>query len=213
MFDARVIVMTLHPYIVWTHESCRPSLSLTRCTVRIFKIDATIRNGFPKCICGASPPQTGRLLPQIRRLLPRTGKFFSEERWARTHISFWNTVRLRLRIFRIRVKAFRVCVCLRILDQWRKGFRIVASILKMRTVWNKASNRRIHVAIFLDMYTDMPTFIQKPTCPSFCLSLSYSFSLFLLSWSPCTASSASGDEPGAGNNSCSEPWLPSVGCS
>jgi len=40
-------------------------------TVRVFEIGAVIWNDFPKCICGTSPPQTGRLLPQIRRLLPR----------------------------------------------------------------------------------------------------------------------------------------------
>ena len=66
-------------------------------TVRVFKIDAAIRNAFPKYVCGATPPQTGRLLPKIGRLLPRIGKFFpknrkasSEERWVRTHISFRN---------------------------------------------------------------------------------------------------------------------------
>jgi len=42
------------------------------CTVRVFKIDAAIQNAFPKCICGMTLPQTGRLLPRI-------GKFFSEE--------------------------------------------------------------------------------------------------------------------------------------
>jgi len=52
--------------------------STTRGTVRVFKIDAAIRNAFPKCICSASPPQTRRLLPQIGRLLPRIGKFFEE---------------------------------------------------------------------------------------------------------------------------------------
>jgi len=36
------------------------------------KIDAAIWNVFPKCVCSATPPQT-------RRLLPRFGKFFSEE--------------------------------------------------------------------------------------------------------------------------------------
>jgi len=41
-------------------------------TVRVFKIDAVIRNAFPKCVRGATPSQTGRLLPRI-------GKFFSEE--------------------------------------------------------------------------------------------------------------------------------------
>ena len=79
-------------------------------TVRVFKIDAAIRNAFPKCVCGATPLQTRRLLPKIGRLLPRIGKFFlknrkasSEERWVRTHISFRNAVQLRLRIFRVRV--------------------------------------------------------------------------------------------------------------
>ena len=46
------------------------------CTVRVFKIDAAIRNAFLKCICGASLPQIGRLLLQTGRLLPRIGKFF-----------------------------------------------------------------------------------------------------------------------------------------
>jgi len=61
-------------------------------TVCVFKIDATIRNAFPKCICGATPPQTRRLLPKIGRLLPRIWKFFpknrkasSKERLVRTH--------------------------------------------------------------------------------------------------------------------------------
>ena len=47
--------------------------------------------------------QTGRLLLQIRRLLPRIEKFFSkevegfsEELRVRTHISFQNAVQLRL---------------------------------------------------------------------------------------------------------------------
>ena len=43
-------------------------------TVRVFKIDAAIWNAFPKCVCGATPPQTGRLLPKIRGLLPRIGR-------------------------------------------------------------------------------------------------------------------------------------------
>jgi len=46
--------------------------------VRVLKIDAAIQNTFPKYICGATPLQTGRLLPKIGRL-PRIGKFFSEE--------------------------------------------------------------------------------------------------------------------------------------
>ena len=50
--------------------------------VRVFKIDAAIRNAFPKCVCGATPPQTGRLLPKIGRLLPRIGKFFPKNRKA-----------------------------------------------------------------------------------------------------------------------------------
>ena len=61
-------------------------------TVHVFKIDAVIWNAFPKCVCGETPPQTGRLLPKIGRLLPRIGKFFPknrkasfEERWVRTH--------------------------------------------------------------------------------------------------------------------------------
>ena len=44
-------------------------------TVRVFKIDAELRKVFPKCVCGASPPQSGRLLP-------RFGKFFPEKRKA-----------------------------------------------------------------------------------------------------------------------------------
>jgi len=71
--------------------------------VRVFKIDAAIWNAFPKCVCGATPPQTGRLLPKNGRLLPRIGKFFpknrkasSEERWVRTHITFQNAVQLLL---------------------------------------------------------------------------------------------------------------------
>ena len=48
-------------------------------TVRVFKIDAAIQNAFPKCVCGATPLQTGRLLPKIGRLLLRIRKFFSEE--------------------------------------------------------------------------------------------------------------------------------------
>ena len=79
-------------------------------TVRVFKIDAAIQNAFPRCVCSATPPQTGRLLLKIGRLLPRIGKFFpknrkasSEERLVRTHISFQNAVQLRLRIFRVRV--------------------------------------------------------------------------------------------------------------
>ena len=50
-----------------------------RHTVRVFIIDAAIRNAFPKCVCGATPRQTGRLLPKTGRRLPRIGKFFSEE--------------------------------------------------------------------------------------------------------------------------------------
>ena len=76
------------------------------CTVRVFKIDAAIRNAFPKCVCGASPPQTGRLLPQIGRLLPRIGKFFlrsgrllpKSAGFVHT-LSFRNTVQLRLHTY------------------------------------------------------------------------------------------------------------------
>jgi len=32
-------------------------------TIRVFKIDAVIWNAFLKCVCGATLPQTGRLLP------------------------------------------------------------------------------------------------------------------------------------------------------
>ena len=76
---------------------------LSRCMVRVFKIDAAIRNDFPKCVCGATPPQTGRLLPRIGKFFPKNRKASSEERWVRTHISFRNAVQLRLRIFRVRV--------------------------------------------------------------------------------------------------------------
>ena len=76
---------------------------IARCTVRVFKIDAAIRNAFPKCVCGATPPQTGRLLPRIGKFFPKNRKASSEERWVRTHISFRNAVQLRLRIFRVRV--------------------------------------------------------------------------------------------------------------
>ena len=118
-----------------THlETYHTKTGTYRHTVRIFKIDATIRNAFPKCICGTTPPQTRRLLPKIGRLLPRIGKFFpknrkasSEEHWVHTHISFRDAVQLCLRIF-------RVCVCLRIPAQRQKGFRIAASILKTHTV-------------------------------------------------------------------------------
>jgi len=51
-------------------------------TVHIFKIDAAIRNAFSKCVRGATPPQTRRLLPKIGRLLPRIGKFFPKNRKA-----------------------------------------------------------------------------------------------------------------------------------
>ena len=89
--------------------SSEPSMTvIVKTTVCVFKIDAAIRNAFPKCICGASPLQTGRLLLQIGRLLPRIGKFFpkkreasSKERWVRTHISFRNAVQLCLHIFRV----------------------------------------------------------------------------------------------------------------
>ena len=125
---------------------------------------------------------------------PKKQKASSEERWVRTHISFWNTVRLRLCIFHIRVLGLPhsrlglLCLCLSQNSGPATGFRIAASILKTRTVWHKSfQQKNTHVAIFLDMYTDIPTFIQKPTCPSFCLSLSYSFSLFLLSWLNCVS--------------------------
>ena len=56
-----------------THlETYHMKTNAYRHTVRVFKIDATIRNTFPKCICGVTPLQTGRLLLRI-------GKFFSEE--------------------------------------------------------------------------------------------------------------------------------------
>jgi len=47
--------------------------------VRVFKIDAAIRNTFPKCVCGVTPLQTGRFLLKIRRLLPRIGKFIPKK--------------------------------------------------------------------------------------------------------------------------------------
>ena len=51
-------------------------------TVCIFKIDAAIRNAFPKCVCGATLQQTRRLFPKIGRLLLRIGKFFPKNRKA-----------------------------------------------------------------------------------------------------------------------------------
>ena len=94
-----------------THKGKKKgTLEWSTLKVRVFKIDAAIRNAFPKCVCGVTPPQTGRLLPKIGRLLPRIGKFFpknrkasSEECWVRTRISFRNAVQLRLRIFCVRV--------------------------------------------------------------------------------------------------------------
>jgi len=86
--------------------------------VRVFKIDAAIQNTFPKCVCGASPPQTGRLLPQIGWLLPRiirfllkTRKASSEKHWVHTHISFRNTVQLHLQIFQNCICVLRSCAC------------------------------------------------------------------------------------------------------
>ena len=36
--------------------------------LRVFKVDARIRNTFPMCICSAALPQAGRLLPKTGRL-------------------------------------------------------------------------------------------------------------------------------------------------
>ena len=48
-------------------------------TVRVIEIDAAIQNAFPKCVCGATPPQTGRLLPRIGKFFPKNWKASSEE--------------------------------------------------------------------------------------------------------------------------------------
>ena len=37
-------------------------------SLRVFKVDARIRNTFPMCICSAALPQTGRLLQKTGRL-------------------------------------------------------------------------------------------------------------------------------------------------
>ena len=55
-------------------HSCRNDTDM----VCVFKVDAVIWNAFLKWVCGSSPLQTRRLLPQIGRLLLRIGKFFSE---------------------------------------------------------------------------------------------------------------------------------------
>ena len=47
--------------------------------VRIFKIDAEIRNAFPTCICGAALVQTRRLLPRIGHFLLKMWAFSSED--------------------------------------------------------------------------------------------------------------------------------------
>jgi len=72
-------------------------------TVRVFKIDAAIRNAFPECVCGATPLQTRRLLPRIEKFFQKNRKTSSEEHWVRTHISFRNVVQLCLRIFHVHV--------------------------------------------------------------------------------------------------------------
>ena len=46
--------------------------------VCVFKIDAAIRNTFPKCICGTTP-KIGRLLPKIGKFSPKNRKASSEE--------------------------------------------------------------------------------------------------------------------------------------
>ena len=61
------------------------------CTVRVFKIDAAIRNAFPKCICSDSLQQSGRLLPQIGRLLLRIVRFLPKStgfKVSKTRCSF-----------------------------------------------------------------------------------------------------------------------------
>ena len=52
------------------------------------KKDANIQNVFQKCICSIAAPQIRRLLPRIGRFLPKKQKASSEECWAHTHISF-----------------------------------------------------------------------------------------------------------------------------
>ena len=66
---------TLSPSAQRTRSGIRRSvcLSVIRicfCMVHVFKIDAELQKDFLKCVCGASLPQSGRLLK-----LPRFRKF------------------------------------------------------------------------------------------------------------------------------------------
>ena len=108
-------------------------------TVRVYKIDAELRKVFPKCVCGASPPQSGRFLPRIGKFFPKKWKASLRRRgrlfhrcgmllaWCHTH--YHSSVVMK-------VKLVQTQSCLHV-SGWQHQLRILPrmSSLGMKTLY------------------------------------------------------------------------------